>query len=139
MAESAEGNSLALPLQVIMAIFCADVLTSDEVEQAPLPAWLHRLATNRAAVLGLLSLLVLAPLLTVRRLGGTVAAVISALGILAVVVWTATTAYLAERVVADHTAHDIPLWPRWDKLGGSWLSGMMELFGTLPVIICAFM
>ena len=126
------------------------------------PAWLRALLSSRPTLLGLLTLLILAPLLSFRwaadqRLAGrTVWAcekvlihyncrqlkqttLVSALGVAAVALWASITLYLAAILALSGRACVLRPWPAWELLHESWQHAMLQLAAVLPVLIMAFM
>ncbi|KAI7840452.1 hypothetical protein COHA_005877 [Chlorella ohadii] len=126
-----------LGMMTAYLIASGDVLVSDEWRAAGAPSWLAALLRSRPAVLALLSAAVLAPLLSFRRLKQTAAA--SALGVAAVLVWAAATAYLATVLALRGQAHTLPLWPSAQLRRLPWHRALLRVAAVLPVILTAFM
>lgn len=72
-----------------------------------------------------------------RRLKQTAAA--SALGVAAVLVWAAATAYLAAVLALRGQAHTLPLWPPAQLRRLPWHRALLRVAAVLPVILTAFM
>ena len=128
-------------VQVVMLVVCTEVLGSKELAaDLHLPRWLHRALAQKALAAGALCLLVLAPLLSIRRLGRK-SSVVSAVGMAAVLLWaSATTATAVYAAGWRHAAHALPLWPRWQLLPrgrASWRR-VVEGAGLAPVVATAF-
>ncbi|EFN52813.1 hypothetical protein CHLNCDRAFT_138482 [Chlorella variabilis] len=114
-------------MMVVYVIAAGDAVVPDaEWLGNGVPAWLRALLSSRPTLLGLLTLLILAPLLSFRQLKQTT--LVSALGVAAVALWASITLYLAAILALT-----------WELLHESWQHAMLQLAAVLPVLIMAFM
>ncbi|GAB4813104.1 hypothetical protein N2152v2_000150 [Parachlorella kessleri] len=153
------GRGAAVALDVSMLVNCfgmmcvylivvGDVLCISHSNASMLPvlkqgsAWdlldyLERMLANRNLTLGLVTLFILAPLLSFRRLKHTTFA--SGLGVGAIGLWAAATIILGGLLSVDGKGHPIGMWPKWHWFEGSTYKAALRLTAVLPVILCAFM
>lgn len=116
---------------VIALIIVGDVLVGD----AKAPGLLSEECGDRQTVLAVVTVVLIAPLVSVTRLQSVAGT--SLLGVVAIVGWSVITLLLFLAAWSNGELHSMTWWPRGQLVGHGFKSATLVL-GTLPVVLVAF-
>ena len=128
-------------LMIVYIIVVADLLCGNSKLPGILPELFGPSFGNRALVAGCVTVLILLPICTPKRLSKT--KVSSAIGFISVVLWCLMTVILAGLALSKGEAHKVPLFPDWSHISnnahhGTLTKDVIILLATIPVIATAY-
>lgn len=120
-------------LMMVYMIVIGDVLVGDSHGNEGL---LSAACGDRRIVLAVVTLLVLAPMLSARNVRSATAA--SALGVTAIVIWAVVSLLLFGVAWSNGQVHHMNWWPHGQVVKGGGFEKVVQVAATLPIIVVAF-